>query len=278
MKLLHVVFLFLGFVCFASLSAELAHPLIGGTKEAVVERFGMPTNSLSSSTKTILNYPQGRITLKQGRVADVSGEFEFDTSKPPSLKDTTTSTQSVAPPSRTVEAPAPGAQKPVASKKETPTSFRWSVMLADAQRRSEASGLPILVLFTGPDWCPPCIQLEEEVLPRKEFQNYVRSNFIPLKVALFRRSPQSPASKAQYESMVAQYGVNGVPSFIIISADGTLLGEPDIWKQYSGAKDREQQIIAALQAADGGSAGAKSYLKIALGLVLVVVLIRAIRK
>lgn len=278
MKLLQVFFLFLGFVCFASLYAESAHPLVGVTQEVVVERFGVPANSLSSSTKTILNYPQGRITLKQGQVTDVSGQFAFDPSKPPALKNTTTSVQSEAPPARTVEAPAPVAEKPRVVETETPKRFRWSVMLADAQRRSEASGLPILVLFTGPDWCPPCIQLEKEVLPRKEFQNYVRTNFIPLKVALFRRSPQSPASKAQYESMAAQYGVNGVPAFIIISADGTLLSEPDIWKQHSGAKNREQQIIAAIQAADGGSARAKSYLKIALGLVLVVVLIRAIRK
>ncbi len=278
MKLIHVFFLILGLHCAASLHAESAHPLIGVSQQVVVERFGQPTNSLSSSSKTILNYPQGRITLKQGQVTDVSGQFAFDPSKPPSPKDKTASVQTEAPSTKAVEAPAPVVKKPVASEKEPPKSFRWSGMLADAQRRSKASGLPILVLFTGPDWCPPCIQLEKEVLPRKEFQSYVRENFIPLKVELFRRSPQSPASKAQYESLTAKYGVNGVPTFVILSTDGTLLSTPDVWKRYSGAKNREQEIIAAIQAAHGGSTGAKSYLKIALGLVLVVVVIRAIRK
>lgn len=276
MKLVHAFFLSIALLCSASLFAEPAHPMVGTTEKVVIQQFGRPTNSLATSAKTILIYPQGRITLSKGQVTDVSGHFEFIPAEPPAVENDT-STPLEAPAATPSEAPA-NVEQPIAPEKNIPEHFSWSVILENAQRRSEASGLPILALFTGPDWCPPCIQLEQEVLSRKGFQNYVRTNFIPLKVALYHRSPQSAASKAQYETLTTQYRVKGVPAFAILSTEGTLLSKPDLSKQYAGAQNREQHAIAAIQAADGSSARIQFYLKVALAVVVAIVLIRAIRK
>ena len=50
----------------------------GATKDEAIEAYGWPTGQSQSGTKEILSYPQGRITLENGRVEKV----DFSTSMP----------------------------------------------------------------------------------------------------------------------------------------------------------------------------------------------------
>jgi thiol-disulfide isomerase/thioredoxin len=245
--------------------------LLGQPHQLIIEHYGTPLSVLESAQKTILNYPQGRIVLVNDAVISVSGQFDLST-----LLSQVNATTAALPESAST-APMANVKvnrgsSPVA---KVPSHFRWSELLADAQKRSEASGLPILTLFTGPDWCGPCIQLEKEALGGRQFKEYVRQNFIPLKVALYRRSPQSAASKAQYNMLMAEHQIRGVPSFAILSKEGKLLRRPDIYKQYEGVQNREEHVIAAIKASSATSVG--RYLKIGVGLIVLVAVFRFIR-
>lgn len=255
-----------------SISGQTTQDLIGLSRQAIIDNYGRPESYLESSQKAILIYPQGRIILKKGAVVSSSGHFGMASTgiSEPKVKSTNPEVQDKAP------APTNTGHKTSDTSAKIPSAFRWSLLLADAKKRSGASSLPILVLFTGPDWCPPCIQLEKEVLDEKKFKEYVRQNFIPLKVALYRQSPQSAASKAQYDEMRDEYKINGVPNFVIISNEGELLRRPDIFKQYKGAKNREDHVIAAIMAA--GASGWNVYLKIGFGVVALIAVIMFVRK
>jgi|GEM_PF-3187266 len=272
MRFYSLLILCSSFLCVGSISGQSASGLLGLTRETILERYGDPVSVLESSRKTILNYPQGRFILEKGAVVSSSGQF--DSSSLIAEENTT------APGSSGIQSKLPPAIAKVkeASREsvDVPTVFRWSLMFADAKKRSEVSGLPILALFTGPDWCPPCIQLEKEALGGRQFKEYVRQNFIPLKIELYRRSPQSAASKAQYNELSDQYEIKGVPAFAVLSKEGELLGRPDIFKQYKGVQGREEHVIAAIKAASGGSSGSL-YLKVGLGLIVLIGMIKFFR-
>ena len=46
--------------------------------------------------------------------------------------------------------------------------IRWGKSLKSAQKQSEETGLPIVLLFTGTSWCGYCVKLEKEVLSKKD--------------------------------------------------------------------------------------------------------------
>lgn len=164
------------------------------------------------------------------------------------------------------------------SVRKVPAVFRWSTLLEDAKKRSQASGLPILALFTGPDWCGPCIQLENEVLNTVDFQGYVKRQYIPLKIALYQNAYQSPQERQQYQTLSRYYGMRGVPRFAILSAEGELLRKPDLNRRYSGVYDRSQHVIAAIQGAGEEGGGIGFYVKGILLFVGAVALIQFLKR
>ncbi|MCS7009233.1 MAG: thioredoxin family protein, partial [Chthoniobacterales bacterium] len=44
--------------------------------------------------------------------------------------------------------------------------------------RAKISNKPILLKFTGSDWCPPCKKLHKEVFATPEFQKFAEKNLI----------------------------------------------------------------------------------------------------
>lgn len=92
---------------------------------------------------------------------------------------------------------------------------------AAAQAEATASKRRLLVLFTGSDWCPPCMKFEANVAHAPEFLNLATTAFVLVKLDYPRNTPQSPAIRQRNEALLRQYGVNSYPTLMVISADGT---------------------------------------------------------
>ena len=48
----------------------------------------------------------------------------------------------------------------------------WSENYLQARKAAAAKKIPMLILFSGSDWCPPCMQLDKTILDTKEFAAY----------------------------------------------------------------------------------------------------------
>ncbi len=248
-------------------SAGHADEIVGMERAAVVAQFGEPSSALKSSSKEVLNYAQGKIVLVQGKVSSIEGTFSGGQ---PTEKRSAESPVSVTQPVTVVKAPpsTQSSEAPDMSRRSV-EPFWWSHTLADAQSRSaKKDGRKILALFTGPDWCGPCQQLEAEVLVTDEFKRLGRKQFIPLKVALYMNSPQSPQAKAEYHKLSQEYGVEGVPNFVILNPDGSLFAKPDLFKRRKGVSNYTEQVMAAILEAEEDAGGMNLYMKIGLGVVL----------
>ena len=122
----------------------------------------------------------------------------------------------------------------------------WLVSFAEAKAKSSEVGKPILMEFTGSDWCPPCIALHDNVLTSDVFKQQIPEKFILLKLDRPRdKSKQTPEEIAQYKELSAEYNVKGVPTIIVADATGK------VQHRQVGYNSREtpQEWVARLIAA-----------------------------
>ncbi|MEE2714692.1 MAG: redoxin family protein [Verrucomicrobiota bacterium] len=97
----------------------------------------------------------------------------------------------------------------------------WLVDFAKAKARAAKEGKPILMEFTGSDWCPPCKALHKNVLTSAVFKKQIPAKFVLLKLDNRRdKTGQTPEEIAQYKKLSSEYKVRGVPTIVIADAKG----------------------------------------------------------
>lgn len=99
----------------------------------------------------------------------------------------------------------------------------WMTDFKEAKAKAKAEGKPILVDFTGSDWCGWCIKLDKEVFSKKVFKDYAAENLILVEIDFPRKKEQSAELVAQNEALAEQYKIRGFPTILILDADGKVL-------------------------------------------------------
>ena len=114
----------------------------------------------------------------------------------------------------------------------------------DAIRQAQENDKRIMMVFSGSDWCKPCIQLKKEVLGSSIFQDFRVSHLIHLELD-FPYSKQRKLSKQQKqhnESLAETYNPEGsFPKVLILDADRQVQGTV-IYKKGLHPEDFIRQI------------------------------------
>jgi len=104
----------------------------------------------------------------------------------------------------------------------------WVSDLSAAQAQAKASGRPILAVFSGSDWCKPCIMYEQEVFAQPEFAAYAKDKLV-LAHFDFPRLKKNQPSAAQIklnETAAAQLNREGdFPLAVVLSPEGKVLAK-----------------------------------------------------
>ena len=117
----------------------------------------------------------------------------------------------------------------------------WLTSWELAHRESLRTGKPIMALFTGSDWCGPCIALKKKVLKTQEFSQWATDNVVLLELDFPKNTNQSPALKGQNRELSNRYNIAGYPTVLVIDADGQVKGKlghdtnPDRWIKRAAA-------------------------------------------
>lgn len=123
--------------------------------------------------------------------------------------------------------------------------FPWRTDYALALKEAQESGRPLLLKFTGSDWCPPCKRLNAEVFETDAMRTYAETEIIPVYVD-FPRSFELPAKLARQNAALAEtFGVEAYPSVWIVSPAGKALGR--LGYQQGGAKSYIRSIKRILR-------------------------------
>lgn len=117
------------------------------------------------------------------------------------------------------------AEKPEAKAPAKVGKAKWHTSIEKARKQAAEEKKPIIMLFTGSDWCHWCIKLEKEILSQKEFKAWAGGNAV-LFIADFPQG-KKPGEKEmkQNRKLQGEYGVKGYPTIIVTDAEGKKLGQ-----------------------------------------------------
>lgn len=94
-----------------------------------------------------------------------------------------------------------------------------------AFQEARQSGKKVLVIFSGSDWCLPCIRLEKTILSDSSFRQFVSERLVIVEADFPQRKKISPPLKAQYEALAGRYDPEGAfPKIVLLTADRSLIG------------------------------------------------------
>ena len=127
----------------------------------------------------------------------------------------------------------------------------WTTNYQEALAQSKQNSQPIVLFFTGSDWCGWCKKLDAETFSKPEFETYAKKNLVLVTVDFPAQKPQSDELKAANKALGTKYSVNGYPTIVVIAPDGTI-----VWQQVGYLEGGPSAFIAALEKAK--LSGAKS--------------------
>ena len=100
----------------------------------------------------------------------------------------------------------------------------WLIDFKAAQAKAKAENKPMLLDFTGSDWCVWCVRLTQEVFSKEAFKAYAAESLVLVELDFPSRKPQSEVTKLQNEALAQKYGIRGFPTIVLLSPEGELIG------------------------------------------------------
>jgi thioredoxin-related protein len=95
-------------------------------------------------------------------------------------------------------------------------SESWDQILEKASGASK----PIVLEFTGSDWCPPCMMMNKEVFSTPEFKKFADNDIVFVKLD-FPRKKELPADESERNNELAQqFRVEAFPTVVVLDAKG----------------------------------------------------------
>lgn len=104
----------------------------------------------------------------------------------------------------------------------------WQPDFSTAQQVAAETEQNIVLVFSGSDWCAPCIKLDREIWEKEEFATAVENDFVFYR-ADFPRKKANRLSKEmskKNETLAELYNLQGFfPLVVVLSPEGDLLGQ-----------------------------------------------------
>ena len=120
----------------------------------------------------------------------------------------------------------------------------WYTDLNEASKISAKTNKPLMLFFTGSDWCGWCVRLQKEVFLTDDFKKWAVDNVVLVDVDFPKdKSKQSVALQNQNNLLARQYEVRGYPTVWFVAAAGSagnyqysklgqsgyMAGGPSVW-------------------------------------------------
>jgi tetratricopeptide (TPR) repeat protein len=95
----------------------------------------------------------------------------------------------------------------------------WRTDAAAAVESARSGGKDLLLFYTGSDWCPPCIKLEEQVLGTGEFAKAANEKFVLVKFDFPQNRELVPELAEQNRKWSDRFGIDAFPTIVLVDRD-----------------------------------------------------------
>ena len=104
----------------------------------------------------------------------------------------------------------------------------WNYNFEDAKALAKEQNKDIVIIFSGSDWCAPCIRLDKNIWQSDAFKKEATEKWILVK-ANFPRKKANQLSEEQEthnRNLAEKYNVEGsFPLVVLLDKDGKVLGK-----------------------------------------------------
>jgi thioredoxin-related protein len=101
----------------------------------------------------------------------------------------------------------------------------WGSDFAKAKAEAQESGKPILVNFTGSDWCGWCKKLVKEVFSQDAFKAYAADSLVLFEADFPNQKQLPPEVIKQNKELAKKYAIRGYPTILLLDAEGKVLAK-----------------------------------------------------
>ncbi|WP_319229104.1 thioredoxin family protein [Draconibacterium orientale] len=104
----------------------------------------------------------------------------------------------------------------------------WQSDFQQSLQTAQAEDKPVILVFSGSDWCAPCMKLENEIWSSDEFKNYSAKHFVLYKADFPRKKKNQPDSEQvkANKQLAEKYNQKGFfPLVVVLDENGKVLGE-----------------------------------------------------
>ena len=106
-------------------------------------------------------------------------------------------------------------------------SQNWKTNFEEAKIEAAKENKNILLVFSGSDWCAPCIKLENVVWKSDAFQEEVAKSWVVYKADFPKKKANllSPELSERNKKLAEKYNKNGIfPLVVLLDKTGKIIG------------------------------------------------------
>jgi protein disulfide-isomerase len=101
--------------------------------------------------------------------------------------------------------------------------INWSTNYSASRQHAMTEDKPMLLYFTGSDWCPWCKKMDSEIMTAPEFEEALGNSFIFVKVDFPRKKQQDEELKNQNKILKNQFEISGYPKVVLLDSNGNMI-------------------------------------------------------
>jgi thioredoxin-related protein len=100
----------------------------------------------------------------------------------------------------------------------------WLTNFSLAQDSAIKSQKPILIYFSGSDWCKPCIKFHSQVLATKEFMDFATGAFVLVHADFPYHKSISKEQRKHNDALAEKYNTEGsFPKLVVVSPNDKII-------------------------------------------------------
>ncbi len=107
-------------------------------------------------------------------------------------------------------------------------SQQWVYDYDQALKLAREGNKKIILVFSGSDWCAPCIKLERDIWNNPQFRAHAKDHYVMLRADFPRKKKNQlpPEQRKKNEQLAEKFNPQGYfPLIVILSPDGKVLGK-----------------------------------------------------
>lgn len=121
---------------------------------------------------------------------------------------------------------------------EDASQLDWHTDLVTAEEISKKENKPILIYFTGSDWCPPCVALKKDFFETEEFAARAKDLVLVYIDYPRRMDIITDDQRAYNKTVIAKYNSNkSFPKLVMINSNGSELGKLSGYSSFNTYQD-----------------------------------------